>query len=138
MTLLAAHAAATWAMVGILWFVQLAHYPLFTAVPPGAFPAYQAANIRATAGLVAPLMLAEGLLALALAWRRRDAPAWAGLALLAAVWASTAFIQFPLHRALLAGFDPALHERLLLTNWFRTAGWSARGVLALWLLRAPQ
>ena len=30
--LLAAHAAATWALVGLIWTVQVVHYPLFALV----------------------------------------------------------------------------------------------------------
>lgn len=30
--LLLVHAAATWAMVGLVWFVQVVHYPLFAQV----------------------------------------------------------------------------------------------------------
>ncbi len=39
MTALVLGAAATWAMVGLIWFVQLVHYPLlarFSAATPGA------------------------------------------------------------------------------------------------------
>ncbi|MCK6525129.1 hypothetical protein L6R49_27300, partial [Myxococcota bacterium] len=32
--LLLIHAAATWFMVGLIWFVQIVHYPLFSAVGP--------------------------------------------------------------------------------------------------------
>ena len=36
-----ANLAATWFMVGLIWFVQVVHYPLFAAVPAGEpFAAY--------------------------------------------------------------------------------------------------
>ena len=54
--------------------------------------------------------------------------------LLSLVWLSTAAWQAPDHRRLLGGFDPATHRHLVATNWVRTVGWSARGVIALWLL----
>ena len=130
------HAAATWFMASVLWFVQLAHYPRFAAVPAADFPAFQASNIRKTALLVGPLMVVEGVTALLLVWRRCGAASWAGLGVLAALWASTFFVQLPLHRALERGFEPALHARLLRTNRWRTGGWTLRGLLALWLLKA--
>lgn len=135
MTLLVVHAAATWALVGVIWYVQLVRYPRFAAVPREEFPAYQEGNIRRMTYAVGPIMICEGAAAAALAWRLRDGPALAGLALLAVLWSSTAFVQLPLHRALQGGFDDSLHRRLLRTNWVRTAAWSARGVLTLWMLR---
>lgn len=134
MALLALHASAACAMAAVLWYVQLVHYPRFAAIPPADFPAYQAANIRRTACLVAPLMAVEAAAALTLAWRD-GAAAWTGLSALALAWASTILVQLPLHRALTRGFDPVLLERLLRTNWLRTAAWSARAALAVWMLR---
>lgn len=129
------HAAATWSMAGVIWFVQLVHYPLFADVSPEAFPAYQTANIGLTARMLAVPMLVEALAAARLAYRRRDAAAWAGLGLLTVAWASTAFVQFPTHASLALGFDAGLLRRLLSSNWVRTAAWSARGVIALRMLR---
>ena len=60
------------------------------------------------------------------------------MALLAVIWGSTALLQIPLHNALSAGFDPEVHARLVQTNWIRTIGWTARGLLALHLIRAKR
>jgi hypothetical protein len=48
------------------------------------------------------------------------------------VWASTALVQVPLHERLRGGFDAAVVERLVRSNWVRTVAWSARGVLVAW------
>jgi hypothetical protein len=39
--LLLTHAAATLVMVGVIWFVQIAHYPLMARVSAGEFAAYE-------------------------------------------------------------------------------------------------
>ncbi|MCO4774240.1 MAG: hypothetical protein KDA24_29705 [Deltaproteobacteria bacterium] len=129
------HVAATLFMTGLIWFVQVVHYPLAARVGEAAFPAYQAAHMRMTGWVVGPPMLLElamtGLLVVA---RPEGIPAWApwlGAALLAVVWASTAFLQVPAHEALLAGSDPRLVDRLVQGNWVRTAAWTARAGLAL-------
>lgn len=57
----------------------------------------------------------------------------AGLALVAVIWLSTALLQVPCHELLCVGFDPAVHQRLVWTNWIRTAAWSLRGFLVLWV-----
>src|SRR5206468_3820837 len=75
--------------------------------------------------------------ALLLVWfRPAGMPDWqveVGLALLVGVWVSTAFVQVPCHEVLARGFDPAVHRRLVRSNGIRTAGWSLRGLLALWM-----
>ena len=140
--LLLAHAAATVAMAGLIWFVQVVHYPLFGAVGAERFGAYESAHRRLTTRVVAPLMLAELATAAALPFRagvaRPEWVPWAGLALLGVVWASTWFVQVPLHETLSAGFDAGAHRRLVRSNWVRTAAWTARAALALWLVGASR
>ena len=136
--LLALHAGATCAMAGLIWFVQIVHYPLFAAVPPIGFDQYEAAHTRLTTRVVAPLMLAElatalGLLATPLA-RSQPALVGAGLILVAAVWISTFALQVPRHRELATGFDVRAHRRLVASNWVRTLAWSGRGAIAIALL----
>jgi hypothetical protein len=53
--------------------------------------------------------------------------------LLAVIWISTAFVQVPCHEQLSQGFDKAVHQRLVWTNWLRTAAWSLRALLVLWM-----
>ncbi len=129
--LLFVHAAATLIMVGVIWFVQIVHYPLFSKVSRGAFPEYAHHHSRRTTRVVAMPMLAELGTAVAMVWRFGGALAWCGLALLAVIWLSTWIWQVPVHRQLEGGFDAASLGRLVRTNWVRTVAWSARGVIAL-------
>lgn len=137
--LLLLHAGATLYMTGLIWFVQVVHYPLFLTVGADAFRQYSENHQRRTTLAVAPAMLLEvgtaiGLVALLPAGPARVA-AWVGLGLLGAIWLSTAFIQVPLHRRLLSGYHRHTIEQLVHSNWFRTFAWTLRAVLALWLLR---
>ncbi len=133
--ILLAHVAATLFMVGVIWFVQVVHYPLFEKVGAAGFPAYSEAHSRLTGLVVGPPMLIEAVTAVALLFSRPEgvppALAWSGLALLALVWASTAIFQVPRHRALGLGFDPGSHRFLVASNWVRTGAWSARGAVVL-------
>ena len=122
-------------MTGVIWFVQVVHYPLFGGVGAGEFRAYEQRHAALTTWVVAPPMLVEAATALLLfRFRPAGVSTWqvsAGLGLVAVVWLSTAFLQVPCHDRLSRGFDPAVHARLVSTNWLRTAVWSARGVLVL-------
>ena len=132
-----ANLAATFVMVGIIWFVQIVHYPLFSSVGPANFHAYSGAHARLTGLVVGPPMLTEAATTLALfLGPPTGVPVWlaaTGLALLAVIWLSTALLQAPRHRELGAGFDAASHRFLVASNWLRTACWSARGLVVLWM-----
>jgi hypothetical protein len=132
------HAFSTMAMVGLIWFVQIVHYPLFAAVGPERFAEYESSHQARTTIVVAPLMIAEALSAIALIWFRPDGVAFglcvAGMMLVALLWASTFLWQVPAHERLQQSFDGATHAFLVRSNWLRTAGWSARGLLVCVML----
>ena len=123
------HNAATLALVGLIWTVQLAHYPLFAQVGRESFKAYHQRYTRQITWVVAPLMLTELTTA---AWLvlagARDPWLLASLVPLAFNWLSTWRVQIPLHDKLAAGFDAQAHQRLVATNWWRTAAWTLRGI----------
>jgi len=132
------HLAATLVLVGLIWFVQLVHYPLLLQVGRAELPTYEQAHIRRTLWVVAPPMLAElagGVLLLE--WRPHGVTliqAVIGVMLLSVIWLSTQLLQVPCHERLSRTFDPIVIRRLVLTNWIRTAAWSLRGGLVLWML----
>lgn len=139
--LLVAHAIVSMFMTGLIWFVQIVHYPLFALVPAEAFERYESRHQSLTTYVVAPAMLVEFTLAAVIASgftsRVPTAWAWTGLALCVSVWAATFLIAVPLHNRLQRGKDDAVIRRLVATNWIRTALWSSRGVLAVLMLRFP-
>jgi hypothetical protein len=136
--LLLAHAAATLFMVGVIWFVQVVHYPLFARVGAPEFSAYSTRHTTLTGLVVGPPMLLEAGTAVALVvWTPPGISVsldWTGLLLVAGIWLSTALLQAPRHTALGRGFDPAAHRFLVTSNWLRTVLWSLRGLVVLCIL----
>ena len=132
--LLIAHAAVTWFLTGLIWTIQVVHYPLFDMVDRTRYAAFAAAHNLRIAPLVGPPMVAEALLAVWLVLERpAGVPAWwtwAGLALECVIWLSTVVLQVPMHGRLAAGFDAHAHGILVGTNWLRTAAWTCRALLA--------
>ena len=126
---------STWYMIGLIWFVQVVHYPLFAAVSPMDLPAYERKNTRLTAWVVIPPMLLE----LGSTWwlwcfPPAGIPAsvpWIGLGLLLLIWASTFWLQVPQHKQLSGRFEPLAHQILVQTNWIRTLAWTLRGLVLL-------
>jgi uncharacterized membrane protein len=137
-TLLYLHAFATLYMTGLIWFVQLVHYPLMSRVGHEGYATYQALHERKTMWAVAPAMFIElGCaiwLAVATPTSVEPTLAYAGLALVVLLWLSTWLLQVPCHQKLGEGFNADIHRRLVKTNWLRTALWTSRGVIALAML----
>ncbi|WAC08804.1 MAG: hypothetical protein OS130_06360 [Thermodesulfobacteriota bacterium] len=135
-----AQVGTTMAMVGIIWFAQIVHYPLFTKVDPSSFKEYQDFNLRRTVLIVIPLQMIEMGTALLLVWKTPAGllplQVWANLILIGLIWCSTAFLQVPRHYRLTRGFDLKGINFLINTNWIRTIGWSIRCVLVLWMIKS--
>ena len=131
-------AGASCFLTGLIWIVQVVHYPLMSRVGADRFAEYERLHASWITPVVGPAMLLEAALA---AWLLMQPPAgipgWStkvGLALVALIWGVTFFVSVPCHAQLAAGFDAAAHDRLVSTNWIRTIGWTARAALSLWML----
>ena len=151
---LIAQIMASTTMAAIAWFVQIVHYPLFAllqssgsktaevaGVSRSAARAYHDENLRRTRPIVLVPMAVEAASA---AWLAFFPPvavgrgaALAGLALVVIVVLSTALVQVPLHESLRSGDAPAeTVNRLVRSTRIRTATWTARAILAAWMLHA--
>ena len=133
------HVMATASMGGVIWFVQIVHYPLFGFVGRGVFPEYEQRHVARTGRVVGPLMLAEAGCAVALAVLLEPGSlahvlSIVGLVVLVLIWLSTFTIQVPLHRRLEGGQDQAVIRQLVRTNWIRTVLWTLRSAASIWIL----
>jgi fatty-acid desaturase len=136
--------ASTFFLTGVIWVVQLVQYPSFAFIARGTFTKYHDDYRFWITPVVAPAMIFELLTSAFLVYYTpaniNSKLVWLGLALTVLVWASTFFIQVPLHEKLARGFDAETHAALVNTNWLRTASWSARSLLVLyfaWLFVRP-
>ena len=131
------HLASTLFMAGLIWFVQVVHYPLYSQVGTSDFANYEQMHKTVITWVVAPPMLMELATAVLLLWFRpvglTALPCVLGLSLVGVNLLSTLFLQVPCHEILTQAFDPAVHQKLVSTNWIRTAAWSLRGILVLWM-----
>lgn len=129
---------STWAMVGLIWFVQIVHYPLMGQVGSSEFVRYELDHQRLTSYVVGPFMLAELFTAVWLVLNppaRLPVPAlWAGLVLLGIIWVGTYTIQVPQHAQLAHEFSAAVQRQLVIGNWIRTVAWTLRGALVMWMI----
>jgi len=136
--LLLVHGLLTAFMTGVIWLVQLVHYPLFDRVQPERFAAFAEDHQLKITPLVGPVMGLELLSAVLLMFAVPSDVAtswlWVNLGLLGIIWGVTFGLELPLHQRLAQGFDPAALRRLIRINWIRTVGWSLRTLVLLLLL----
>jgi len=138
------HFAATSYLVGVIWLIQVVHYPMMGQLDPAcASDACKRHAARITPVVGIP-MLVEAATAVALVWpgllsisQGSRIAAWVGLALLAAIWISTFALQVPQHERLAKqdkAIDSPAVRALVSTNWIRTALWTLRLPLAAYIL----
>lgn len=123
---------STWFMIGLIWLVQIVHYPLFKDVGAEHFANYQNKHQLKISFIVGPAMLIEAVSTVLLLFYPSEfaqSHVILGVALLLAIWISTMVLQIPYHGKLNRGFDIQVHRKLVATNWIRTLAWTGRGIL---------
>ena len=133
-SLLVMHLVSTCFMLGVIWFVQVVHYPLLAKVGTQQFPAYEKLHCRLTALVVGPAMLTEAVTAILLFFLLDSVPRsllLVNLVCIVLIWFSTYLLQVPAHARLENVFDERTHSRLLVSNWLRTFLWSVRVLLVV-------
>ncbi len=132
-----AHLSSVAFMTGLIWLVQLVHYPLMRLVDPRRFAEFHALHSSRITFIVGPAMVLQlvtaGALVLSPAWNGVSVVvSWTCLVLSVGVFASTAFLSVPQHAILGSGFDVSAHSSLVTTNWVRTLLWSLHLGVCLW------
>lgn len=122
----------TWVVVGIMWFLQVVHYPLYRKITEG-FVEYERAHIRRAALLIGPIMLIEVITAILLIGASTEGTltklAGANLILLILIWLSTFLFQLNQHQKLSVRFSLKIVQRLIRCNWIRTLLWTLKGLV---------
>ena len=135
----ALHLATTFFMTGLIWVVQLVHYPSFLFVPEKKFAEFVGFHGSRITWIVLPVMLLELGTAVALELASSRLHLWSfNLVALLLIWLCTIGLSIPCHRRLAAGWDEALVKRLIATNWPRTILWTLRSFLIIGFLASKQ
>ena len=133
--LLLTHGAATWFMVGLIWVIQTVHYPLWVHVSSDQSHTFHRRHSRRIGWLIALAGGIEFMTAILLLVFIPTALTVTGICCLLGIWSTTILVQIPMHRRLASEWGDQLIIRLVSGNWIRTAIWSARGALAIAMMR---
>ena len=132
------NAFATCVMVGVIWFVQVVHYPLLATIGQDRASEIAQEHQRRTGWVVGAPMAIEGVTALWLLVQRPQHVnvllPWLAAILLAVALASTLFLSVPLHEKMANSPTADIGARLVRTNWPRTVAWTLRGVVTFVML----
>lgn len=123
---------------GVVWFLQLNHYPLYKAIGEREFQSYLAAhNRRIPLPIVLPSLAAFAaslLLLLRHPFAAPDSSVWLVVILNALILLSTIFVQGKAHAELArAGYSRVLVDRIIATNWIRVAAWTINALRLIWM-----
>ncbi|MEQ8358952.1 MAG: hypothetical protein RH860_05640 [Cytophagales bacterium] len=130
------HLLSTALMFGVIWFVQIIHYPLFALVEEKNFASYEKEHVRLSSFLIMPAMLLElgtAVVLIIMASSHELPYFWLNLILLTGIWISTFFLQVPLHTKLSRTKTEPDIRKLIKTNWIRTILWTIRIILLFWV-----
>ena len=122
---------STSVMVGIIWIIQLLHYPSFHFINEKKYVEFQYFHMRRISFIVIPAMLIEFASASLLAYFFRSSLTIILLALLLGIWGITFIFFTNMHQKLTTGYDQTTVDTLVKINWSRTALWSLRLIILL-------
>ena len=122
-------------MAGLIWMVQLVHYPSFLFVGADDFEAFQQHHVKSIDKIVIPVMVAEITSSFGLAW----VDGWfsmnaIGFYIVISIWAATGLFSVPAHSILEKRKDEQAINKLISTNWTRTTLWTLKSALSFYLL----
>ncbi len=122
------HLIATSVMVGVIWVVQLVHYPSFHFVELKQYTTFQRFHMDRISYVVIPAMLTElfTLILIVISMDQIDNLVLASAILLIFIWIMTAVFFSGVHQKLTLGYDQTVVDKLVKLNWGRTLLWTLR------------
>ena len=129
--MLVIHLIATSIMVGVIWVIQLVHYPSFHFIELKQYTTFQKFHMSRISFVVIPAMLTElfTLILIIISTDPIDTLLTVSGLLLVLIWLMTAVFFSGVHQKLTLGYNKTVVDNLVTLNWFRTLLWTLRFLL---------
>ena len=127
------HFLSTSLMVGIIWVIQLLHYPTFHFIEQSDYVEFQHFHMQRISFIVVPVMIIELLSGFMLVYYFRSNLLILCLIILLVIWSITFVFFTKLHQSLLGGYDKIIVDKLVQINWSRTVLWSLKLIILIYI-----
>ena len=133
--LLIFHITSTSIMVGVIWVIQLVHYPSFKYVKDSDYIIFQKYHMSNISYIVFPVMLIELFTSLLIFFSGEKSFFFMlSLFCLFLIWVITVGLFTKFHNILQTGKDLKMIEKMIKVNWIRTLLWSVRLIMIFFVI----
>ncbi len=125
------HLISTSLMVGIIWVIQVVHYPSFHFIGNSRYISFQKFHMERISYIVIPVMLVESISGFLLIYDELNLILLISMVLLLSIWMLTVFFFASVHQKLVSGYQVEMVAKLVKINWVRTLLWTLRLLLLI-------
>ena len=125
------HLISTSLMVGIIWVIQVVHYPSFHFIGNSRYISFQKFHMERISYIVIPIMLVESISGFLLIYDELNPILLISMVLLLSIWMLTVFFFALVHQKLVSGYQVGMVAKLVKINWVRTLLWTLRLLLLI-------
>ena len=125
------HLIFTSIMTGVIWVIQIVHYPSFHFIEKELYTAFQKFHMNKISIIVIPIMLAELITGMMLfLYKSSKSPFLIiSFVILVLIWLITGVFFSKAHNELMTGYQELVVNQLVVMNWIRTLLWTLRLLL---------
>ena len=125
------HLIFTSIMTGVIWVIQIVHYPSFHFIEKELYTAFQKFHMNKISIIVIPIMLAELITGMMLFLDKSSKSPFLiiSFVILVLIWLITGVFFSKAHNELMTGYQELVVNQLVVMNWVRTLLWTLRLLL---------
>ena len=129
------HIISTSIMVGVIWVIQLVHYPSFKYVNESDYIIFQKYHMSNISYIVFPVMFTELITALIILFFGEKSLFFVlSLICLFLIWVITGVLFTKYHSILKEGKDLMIIEKMIKANWIRALLWTMRLIMIFFVI----
>ena len=130
------HIVSTSIMVGVIWIMQLVHYPSFNFINIEDYKSFQEFHMKRISVIVIPAMTIELISGILIFWIYQTNNIFFNVSLfcLFFIWFLTAILFSKMHQKVTLGDQISIITKLVNLNWLRTISWTFRLGLVLFVV----
>ena len=133
------HLIFTSVMTGVIWVIQIVHYPSFHFIEKELYTAFQKFHMNKISIIVIPIMLAELITGMMLFLDKSSKSPFliVSFVILVLIWLITGVFFSKAHNELMTGYQELVVNQLVVMNWIRTILWTLRLLLLIIFVHIP-